>query len=104
MELSNYSRVYLNENALEKIPETTKLLNSFAEKLKKKGIKNYLLIADDPKHPLGGASNVSVNNTKINSPIPMLDKKFKEWKLKQGISIEHDWRKDGNKNLNKGLR
>ena len=31
------------------------------------------------------------------------EKKFKEWKLKHGISIEHDWNKDGYNNLDKGL-
>jgi len=90
-------------NRARDIPELNRIFEKFTNTLKSYGIKNYLLIADDPSHPLGGASAVSINDTDIDSPIPLLDEKFKEWKLEKGISIEHDWNQDGWNNLNKGL-
>jgi len=98
----------LLEEASKPLPKLTKLLNKFSKELRKNNIYTYLLLASSKDHPLGGGSAVSYSKkgTKVNQkdPVVILDKQFKKWKLKQGISIEHDWNKDGYNNINKGLK
>ncbi len=93
-----------------KIPKLSRDLNLLMSKLKKDNptINSALIIASDDTHPLGGGSQLYFKNKKKSKQskdmVYQLDEYFKKLKLNNGISIEHDWKKDGYKNLNKGLR
>ena len=91
------------------MPKLNKILNDALELIKREtNAKNILILADDDTHPLGGGSSLYYSNSykaKNNKDfVYQVDQFFKQLKLKNNISIDHDWKKDGFKNLDKNLR
>ena len=100
---------YLEESS-SNIPKLSKSLDKAMNLIKKENpsLESALLIATDKNHPLGGGSQLYFKNKNKSKQekdfVYILDEYFKKLKIKRGISIKHDWKKDGFNNLDKGLK
>ena len=92
----NINKKEITELLENEIPKLSKALTNFGENLiKDKLADSLIIVASSKNHPLGGGSFYSNKLKKINDPVTILNKEFRKWEHKNGISTKHDWVKDG---------